>query len=440
MNALDLAYLPVALAYAPSLLRKRRGGWRERFGRIEPLPPKARPRLLIHAVSVGETASLRWLIPRLTPEVDVVVSVTTDTGIERARALYGPMCRVVRYPLDLSASVRRFFEAVNPDAVALVELELWPNFLREAKRRGVPVGVIGGRLSERSFAGYSRFRRFVGGMFRSLEFAAVQDAAYAARFEAMGVPAGRCLITGSMKWDAVAPGGGSGGPGDGARKLRDELGDELGIDPTRPLIVAGSTAEGEEALLHTATPAGVQLLCAPRKPERFNEAASALPGCVRRSAGARAPDGTDRFLLDTIGELGRAYELADVVVMGRTFVPLGGSDPIEPIALGRAVVVGPHVDNFRTVVDALDAERAIVRADRAGLAGALSRLLRDEGERRRLATAGLTCIEKHRGASARHAELLLSLLGVGGVPAGAGRYDQPRDRIGPGPLGERSGG
>lgn len=415
MNAIDLVYLPVALAYAPSLLRKRRGGWRERFGGVEPLPAKTRPRLMIHAVSVGESASLRWLIPRLTPELDVVVSVTTDTGLERARALYGGSCRVVRYPLDLSASVRRFFDAVSPDAVALVELELWPNFLREAKRRGVPVGVIGGRLSERSFAGYSRLRRFVGGMFRSLEFAAVQDAAYAARFEAMGVPPGRCLITGSMKWDAVAPGAGTGSPSAGAVKLRDEL----GIDPGRPLVVAGSTAEGEEALLHAATPAGVQLLCAPRKPERFGEAASALPGCVRRSAGARARPGAERFLLDTIGELGRAYELADAVVIGRTFTPLGGSDPIEPIALGKPVVVGPHVDNFRTIVDAFDAERAIVRTERAGLGAALSRLLADEGERRRLASAGLACIEKHRGASARHAELLLSLLGVAGVPGGA---------------------
>lgn len=403
LNWLDLLYIPVAAAYSPSLLRKKRGGWRERFGGTPPLPPATRPRLLLHAVSVGEVSSLRQLVPLLADRVEVVISVTTDTGIERARSLFGSTCAVVRYPLDLSGAVRRFLDAVRPDAAALVELEVWPNFVREAARRGIPLCVINGRLSERSFRGYRRIRRWLSPVFGSLEFVAAQDEAYAERFRAMGVSAERCLVTGSMKWDAA-------GQPSAEPDLRAlHLAEELGIDRSRPLIVAGSTAEGEEALIRDATPAGVQLLCAPRHVERFDAAARDLPGCVRRSARAPGGPGARWFLLDTIGELGLAYRLADVVVMGRTFVPRGGSDPIEPIALGRPTLVGPEVSNFASVVSAFERAGAIVRTTRERLASDLSRLLGDAAERERLVRAGLACIETHRGASRRHADLLLDL-------------------------------
>jgi len=404
LNWLDLLYIPVAAAYSPSLLRKKRGGWRERFGGTEPLPPKKRPRVLLHAVSVGEVNSLRTLVPQLVEHAEVVVSATTDTGIERARALFGSTCRVVRYPLDLSGAVRRFFDAVAPDAVALVELEVWPNFVREAGRREVPIGVINGRLSARSSRGYRRIRRWLAPVFGALEFAAVQDETYARRFLEMGVRPDRCRVTGSMKWDAA------GLPSDGPSPDALRLAEELGLDRSRPLIVAGSTAEGEEALIRAATPEGVQLLCAPRKPERFGEAAAALPGCVRRSSRAPGGPGARWFLLDTIGELGLACQLADLVVMGRTFVPLGGSDPIEPIALGKPTLVGPEVANFASIVSAFGADDAIVRTTRDRLAADLARLMEDADERERLRRAGLACIESHRGASGRHADLLRALL------------------------------
>ncbi len=403
LNWLDLVYIPVAAVYAPSLLRKKRGGWRERFGGTTPLPPGSRPRLLIHAVSVGEVASLRQLVPLLIDHAEVVISVTTDTGIERARTLFGGSCRVVRYPLDLSGAVRRFLDAVRPDAVALVELEVWPNFVREARGRGIPVCVINGRLSEGSFRGYRRIRRWLAPVFGSLEFVAAQDEVYADRFRRMGVPPERCLLTGSMKWDAA------GSPPDGPSPRALQLAAELGIDRQRPLVVAGSTAAREEALIRAAMPEGAQLLCAPRKAERFDRAARDLPGCVRRSARTPGTPGNRWFLLDTIGELGLAYMLADVVVMGRTFVPLGGSDPIEPIAMGRPTIVGPHVDNFASIVAAFDRSGAIVRTTTERLASDLARLLSDEAERARLRRAGLTCIEAHRGASRRHADLLLAL-------------------------------
>jgi 3-deoxy-D-manno-octulosonic-acid transferase len=401
-NLLDPIYLLVAGVTAPWWARKARGGWSERFGQIDPVVrASGRGRIMLHAVSVGEVSALRHLVPLLTPHCNVLVTASTDTGLKRAQELYGQTCDVRRYPLDASWAVRRFLDAARPDVVALVELELWPNFIRACADRGIPVGVINGRLSERSFKGYSRLRWYLRRVFGALEFAAVQDADYASRFEAMGVPPGRCLLTGSMKWDSA--------------RIEDDvagasaLAAEMGIDAARPLIVAGSTGPGEEALLHEACPKGVQLLCAPRRPERFDEAAASMPGCVRRSRKQARP-GADRFLLDTIGELRQAYALATVVVVGRSFGDLHGSDPIEPVALGRATVIGPAVSDFARVVAALEEGGGLVRADRGTLPRVLSRLVDDPTERRTLAERGRAAIRVQQGASDRHAELLLSLV------------------------------
>lgn len=405
LNLLDPIYLLVAGVTAPRWARKARGGWSQRFGRIEPVgaahEPPERGRIMLHAVSVGEVSALRHLVPLLTPHCDVLVTASTDTGLKRAQELFGKVCDVRRYPLDASWAVRRFLDAARPDVVGLVELELWPNFIRACGERGIPVGVINGRLSERSFKGYRKLRWYLRRVFASLEFAAVQDADYAARFEAMGVKPGRCLLTGSMKWDAARIEENVAGAS--------ALAAEMGIDAARPLIVAGSTGPGEEALLHEACPKGVQLLCAPRRPERFDEAAAAMPGCVRRSK-KQARSGADRFLLDTIGELRQAYALATVVVVGRSFGDLHGSDPIEPVALGRATVIGPAVSDFARVVAALEDGGGLLRSDREGLAGVLARLVGDPAERRSLADRGRIAIRAQQGASERHAELLLSVL------------------------------
>ena len=352
MNALDLIYLGVAIVTAPRWRRKARGGWAQRFGRIEPVPDRddvGRPRLLLHAVSVGEVNALRSLVPLLTDDAHIIVSSTTDTGLARAKELFSEMCDVRRFPLDASWAVRRFLDAVGPDAVGLVELELWPNFLKACRRRGTPVAIVSGRLSERSFRGYRKLRPLIRWMFAQLEAVGAQDDAYAERFSAMGVRPDRLSVTGSTKWDVVGP-----APGQA-----EALAADLGIDRSRPLVVAGSTAPGEEALLHSAAPPGVQLLCAPRKPERFDEAAAAMPGRLRRSAGRPAEPGTDRFLLDTLGELGAAYALADIAVVGRSFGDLFGSDPIEPAAFSDRKALAAEaqrlVDEGRKAAEQSDA-------------------------------------------------------------------------------------
>lgn len=448
MNALDLLYIPLAIVTAPMWAGKKRHGWGERFGKIESLPTRTAgvKRVLLHAVSVGEVSALRALVPMLARECEVVVSATTDTGLARGRELFGAMrtashdgdgpkhaVYVVRYPLDFSWSVARVLDAVKPDAVALVELEVWPNFVKSCVQRAIPIAVINGRLSARSFKGYRRARLLLRPTFARLTWVAAQDEHYAARFEAMGVARDRIQIAGSMKWDAA--------------KIEDQvpgaydLAREMGIDRRVPLVVAGSTAEAigesEERLITRAVRAAaerlgirVQVLCAPRKPQRFHDAAQTMPGCVRRTRSKEDQSDASRqancglFLLDTIGELRKAYALADVVVMGRSFGSLYGSDPIEPAALGKPTLIGPRFGDFEQIVRAFARDGGVeVVADEAELAAAIERLLRDATARREMSERARACIRAHQGATARHAEMVRAMMGTAaaGTPDKCGR-------------------
>ena len=418
---LDLLYALAALAAAPVWLwrmvatGKIRTDWRGRLGRAPLLesPRDGKPRILFHAVSVGEVNAIRELVAALEGEgrdgCKIVIATTTNTGFARAQALYGANHIVVRYPLDFGFAVRRFLQAVQTDLVALVELEVWPNFTRECRRRGVPVIVVNGRLSARSFSGYRRFRPLVAPSFRRLAAVAAQDQAIAERFAALGVPRDRIQVVGTMKWDTASLADDVPGAA--------ELASDLGIDRARPIVVAGSTGPGEERLVHEAVSEDVQLIVAPRKPERFDEAAKALPSCVRRSQrrGVQIPaTERTRFLLDTLGELRAAYALADVVIVGRTFNRQHGSDMIEPVALGKATIVGPDVSNFEAPARALLDGEGLVQVESAQLAATVCRLLDDAGARRRLSENGRAVIRSHQGATQRHVELIRESLAVRG--------------------------
>ncbi|MHC4868436.1 MAG: 3-deoxy-D-manno-octulosonic acid transferase [Planctomycetota bacterium] len=406
---IDAAYVAAAVAAAPVLapkwLRRSGGGGLDlsaRLGHGEPLPERGRRRILIHGVSVGEIGACRELVRRLegeSPEVDLAIAATTPTGLRRAIDLYEPPHTVLQYPFDLSAAVERMLDRVRPDVVATIELEIWPHLVSACRRREIPIVVLNGRLSPRSYRGYRRVRRLVAPMFRGLDLVLAQDQAYADRFAALGVPEDRIEIAGSMKWDAARI-------EDAAEvEAARELGEALGIDPGRPLVVAGSTALGEPEMLVSSMPSGVQLLCAPRRPEWWDAAEAAMPGCVRRSRGARCSP-TGRYLLDTLGELRAAYALADVVVVGRSFGRLHGSDPVEPVALGKATVVGPSMGDFASTVGPLRDGGGVVATDREGLPENLRRLLADADLRRSIAEAGRRVIACRQGASARAAEAL----------------------------------
>jgi len=422
----DIAYAVGAAVSAPlwgwSLLRtgKWRTDWGGRFGKVKTEKRKSgkaenQKRLLIHAVSVGEVNLLRPLVAIFEeryPDTELVIAATTNTGFARAEALFGERHAVVRYPLDFSGAVKRFLEAIGPDAVALVELEVWPNFIDACEARGIPVCVINGRLSERSFRGYRKAKALIGPSFRKLSFAAVQNEAYAERFRAMGV--GDVRVYDTMKWDAApAPAPAPGSCGSDYLAGAERLAAEMGIDRTRPLVVLGSSAPGEEKLLRDGLPEGVQLLVAPRKPEWFDDTATNLPGVVRRSAypgpETRGPGPETRyFLLDTIGELRLAYSLCDVAVVGRSFLGLYGSDVMEPAGLGKPVIIGPYHSDFADTVAALRDAGGLLVTDRP--LDEVKRLLEDKEAAAALANAARDVMLSRRGAAARHAQALMTLL------------------------------
>ncbi len=416
----DLGYIVAAIVTLPiwfvSMAKrgKLRTDWSARFGVRVPIlqrdPAKIRPRILIHAVSVGEVNAVRHLVHQLEHgdlNAQVIISVTTDTGIARAKALFGSRHAVVRFPFDFSLGIHRFLTAVQPDLVLLTELELWPNFTSFCEKRRIPVAVINGRLSARSFARSKRVRWLLAPMFRRLAHVCAQDASYASRFVAMGVSPERVTVTGTMKWDTAEIADAVDGS--------DALAHDMGIDRTKPLVVAGSTAPEEVALIDAAVPAGVQLLIAPRKPEWFAQAARALPGSVRRSEKQRGSV-TGRFVLDTIGELRMAYALADIVVVGRTFGELHGSDMMEPAALGKVVVVGPRVDDFQATADALLAAGGLVQTSSHDLAATLAQLLSSPERRHTIAAAAREVVRREQGATAEHAEWAGRLLAPLGSP------------------------
>lgn len=411
--ALDGLYSVAAVVGAPAwayrLLRtgKWRTDWPGRFGRCPNIDSTGHKRLLIHAVSVGEVNAIRLLAERLAqsdPTLEIVFSATTDTGMARAKQLFEPRHQVVRYPLDLTRCVRRFLDAVRPDAVALVENEVWPNFTEQCARRGIALCVVNGRLTTRSFKRYNLIRPIALPMYGRLNTAAVQTQTYACHFTKLGVPTDRIHVYDTMKWDTAK----IADHVDGA----EELARAMGLDRSRQIIVAGSTGPGEEKLLINTCPPSAQLVLVPRKPERFEQVAQLATGMIRRTqhqdGSKRAVDGQRLFMIDTIGELRKAYALADAVIVGRSFLGMYGSDMMEPIALGKATIIGPHHSDFVEIVDALQSGGGIVVTDDPG--PVVADLLHDRQRAARLAQCGRDVISARQGATDRHVQLLRSVI------------------------------
>ncbi|MCH7812488.1 MAG: 3-deoxy-D-manno-octulosonic acid transferase [Planctomycetes bacterium] len=420
-------YLPVLL-YQMLVQGKNRRGWRERFGHWA-IQPADKPRIWIHAVSLGEVNATPLLVRRLEEALaasggcDVVISTTTDTGYASACRHYGPQ-RVFRFPLDFSWVVQRVLARVQPSLIVLVELEVWYNLVRTATRQGIPVAVVNGRLTSRS----RKRLGWIGGparaMFGDLAWVGAQDEPIARRFVEIGTPPDRVEAVGSVKWDTTTV--------SDTIEGADPLADALGLDgsPDAPgLWVCGSTGPGEETLILDAYQAlrerGVALALAivPRKPERFDEVAGLIVRrgftCLRRSQqpdGSPAPRRSDAsadcvILGDTMGELRKFYALARAVFVGRSLVPMGGSDPMEVAALAKAIIVGPHTDNFAAPVEALSRADAITTiATPAELADAVAGLLTDPDETRARGRRAREVVIAHQGATQRTVDRLVQLL------------------------------
>jgi 3-deoxy-D-manno-octulosonic-acid transferase len=353
-------------------------------------------RVLLHAVSVGEVNAIRTLVSELKERsFDVVICVTTDTGLQRAKELFGHDHTITRYPVDFSFSIRRFLNRTKPTVIALVELEVWPNLVGMSFSNGIPVVVINGRLSERSYRRYKFARPFLQNTFSKLSAIGMQNELYASRVRDLGGQ--NVTVEGTMKWDnAVVT-----DEVDGAS----DLAENLGIDRSKPLVVIGSSTPEEHNLLLSAIPEQVQLLCAPRRPEWFDEAEQTLAPCNRRTSKERCK--TSRFLLDTFGELDKAYSLADIVVIGRSFAPMHGSDPVQPIAFGKPTIIGPNVSDFEDMVHLLTEGEGLIQCYKDHLAAQIRELLEDQNKCETLARNGRAIIASQQGATRRYEQLIM---------------------------------
>jgi len=394
---------------------------RAQLGRgLAPLAPKDRPRVLIHGVSVGEIKGAQSLVRALReehPEIEVVVSSTTNTGFEVASRLF-PGVRVVRFPIDVSPVVRRFLERVDPDWVVLVELEIWPNFLRECNRRGVPMAVVNGRITPRSHGRYRLFRRLLP-QFNRISAYCVQSEEYAHRFRDLGVEPARILVTGNLKADGLPAGAGA--AGETRRRL-------LAEPPERLCIVAGSTHAPEEVRIARAwrrAAPEARLIVVPRHPQRSPEVLRELEqegiGAQRWTslvAGEERSDPARMVVVDTIGELEAIYALADVAFVGGSLVRHGGQNVLEPAAQGKPVLFGPSMENFVPEATLLLSEGGAWQVpDEDGLASALGALARDPERRARMGRAARAAVETQRGATRR---TLAALEGLGLFRRGGG--------------------
>ncbi len=427
----DLAYAAGVTLASPLLLAtpKLRGklvqAWRERQGEVESRPDD-RPCVLIHGVSVGETNAARPLVEQLRhamPQVVVAVAATTATGYARAVSLFGDDASAdvfaTRFPIDTSAAVSRFFDHIQPQVAVMMELEVWPNVALACVKRDIPLIVANGRITVKSFDGYRKagplLRRTFGRVARVL----AQEETYADRFRRLGVASDRVEVVGSMKFDAATT----------AERVDGDLdlAAAVSLSPrafggTEPVIVAGSTGPGEEAILLEAYAAwrervpAVRLVIVPRHPPRFDEVAALLAQrfpLTRRSTGAVAAYGI--VLIDTLGELRQAWSMADVAVVGRSLVDLGprqhGSDLIEPAGLGKPVVHGPFMTNFAEPAAVLASAGATrVANDLATLTDAVTRWLQDREAAGHAGDAGRDAVLSSRGATAATVEATISVM------------------------------
>ncbi len=420
---LDFGYLLGVLAAMPWFLYRItvRGDWRSiprRMGFGQ--PPPARGSIWLHGSSAGEISLLGPLIGRLSaefPAAPIVISAYSSTGFAAARKMY-PDARVIFFPLDLSFIVRRFLRRYDPRLVVIVESDFWPNFLRAARARAVPVTVINGKMSERSCRIHARIR-LVPQLLRSMPLIAVQSEEHASRFRQLGVAEVRVAVTGNMKYDLTVP---EALPTGESRRA-------LNYQPDDVVIIGGSLRDGENGVMAECYRSLVQghprvgLILVPRYPTEAARIQADLEAkamhVVRKSEidadFADAPGCEGVLLVDTVGELRALYGVADIAYVGGSLFARGsnkgGHSVIEPAILGVPVIFGPHHFSFRDTVDDLLAADAGIRVgDAVELREALEQLLADRERCRRMGRRAREAILRRQGATAGNYDLLATHL------------------------------
>jgi 3-deoxy-D-manno-octulosonic-acid transferase len=413
---LNIVYLGVLLIAMPVLLwrafrlGKYRQGWPEKlWGRVPVRANLHRPAAWFHAVSVGEVLQLQRLVKEFQerhPGWDVVITTTTSTGYQVAVEKF-PTCHVSYFPLDFTWAVSLALDRFQPSVLALVELELWPNLIDEAKRRGVSVCIVNGRLSEKSFKGYTRLKRMLAPTMSQIDLVLAQNEEYAERFQALGTPAARVQVTGSIKFDGVTltcdP-----------LKLA-SLKQSFQLNDESPVFMAGSTHPPEEEIAIQAwqkvreTYPDLKLLLVPRHAERFDEVANLVKSrdvtLIRRSQPHDLHRGSKSgtvLLLDTLGELTTTWGLADIAFVGGSITQRGGQNMIEPAALKKPVLLGPNVWNFSQIAGELfEVKAAVTVRNEEEMVEQLKTLLSDRKLAESMGQAGQSVVVKHQGAVAK---------------------------------------
>jgi 3-deoxy-D-manno-octulosonic-acid transferase len=409
---------------------KYRSGWRERLGSV---PRRLRahggaPTIWIHAVSVGEVLAITQLVAELKARLQycrIVVSTTTDTGQKLARQKFGEE-NVFRAPLDLPWAVQAFLDVLRPRMLVLAESEFWPNLLHSAHQSGAAVAVVNARVSDRSLPRYQRFRWLFAQVLADVDLLLTQSEEDARRLVTIGAPAERVHVGGNLKFEVKPPARG---------EFHMRIADAIQRSSIGPVIVVGSTLEGEEAMLLEAFRAVreryslAMLILAPRHPERFDSVAALLASSglqvVRRSRWNDLPlipaegmSGTPEdtslagsvLLLDSIGELASVYEFADLAFIGGSLVPRGGHNVLEPAYFGVPILVGPYTENFRDIVDIFRRADALRVVTPETLTPLMLDLLASIEERERLGHNARNLMHSQQGATRRTAKALLALL------------------------------
>lgn len=419
-DALYLTLLALAspwLLYASIRGGKYREGLAARLFGFAPRRAGSGPCVWLHAVSVGEVSLLGSIIESLeweTPDCEFVISTTTKTGYDLARKRYSP--RLVFYcPLDFSWAVRRALARVRPTMLLLTETEIWPNMVASAKRRKIPVAIVNGRLSDRSYRGYSRLKFLFRGVIEQLDLIAVQTPRYAENFRSLGARPETVHVTGSVKFDRAVF--------DRDNETTRRLARLAGFQPDDIVFLAGSTQEPEEQMVLDTYLAlaprypELRLVITPRHPERFDEVAGLLDrsgvAWRRRCRLGDEPDAAEAriLLIDTVGELGAWWGASHIAYVGGSMTRRGGQNMIEPAAYGAAVFFGPNATNFRDVVAVLvKGDASVVVHDGDEIREFVERCLADPAYGTRLGANARRIVLEQQGAVRRTADLLLDLL------------------------------
>jgi len=366
--------------------------------------PKLQKSVWVHAVSVGEVKAVQKLVEKLRSVhagQPFVLSTITPAGQELARKTPGLADHIIYFPLDLPGALRRTLDLVNPELVLIAETEIWPNFLRECRRRNIRVVMVNGRISDRSLPRYRFVRRWLKRVLDDYTLLGMQTEVDRERIESIGADGRKVTVFGNLKYDAIA---------------HDALAPDLSQMLARiPLLwIAASTMPGEEEhileALHSLLPRhrGLKLLLAPRHPQRFDAVEQIVLSqqfkCARRS---RLESDADVLLLDSIGELASAFQHATVVFMGGTLVSRGGHNILEPAGFAKPVVFGPHMENFREIRDLfMEANAAVEVRDTSELVVAVDRLLSDPPAAAELGERARRVVEQNMGATDRVLEYL----------------------------------